>query len=105
MLVLIPCAIATLATDAPGALHSAITCAFTAVPYRRRVAGLPLPIVSTYLLTDPQKLDGERAALRRDGAHSEVNGTHAKLQFDSISAVPDFCACRIDAKPARPPAR
>jgi hypothetical protein len=47
-----PCDIATLATEAPGAPHSATTCAFSSSSYRRRVAALSLAIVSTYAYVD-----------------------------------------------------
>ena len=46
-LALMPCDIATLATDAPDPSHSATTCAFTVVLYRRRVSVFSLVIVST----------------------------------------------------------
>ena len=46
-LALMPCAIATLATDAPGSLHAATTWAFVAALYRRRVSVFSLVIVST----------------------------------------------------------
>ena len=46
-LALTPCAIATLATDAPGSLHAATTWAFVAALYRRRVSVFSLVIVST----------------------------------------------------------
>jgi hypothetical protein len=42
-----PCAIATLATDAPAWLHSASTCVFFVSLYFRLVSGLSLAIVST----------------------------------------------------------
>jgi hypothetical protein len=41
-----PCASATCATDLPGSLHSASTCAFFAAPYLRRVFFSPV-IAST----------------------------------------------------------
>jgi hypothetical protein len=42
-----PCDIATLVTDAPGAWHSATSCAFNAALYCRRAAVFSLVIVST----------------------------------------------------------
>jgi hypothetical protein len=51
MLALMPWAIATLATDAPGSSHSASTCAFCASLYRRLVF-LSLVIASTYRYVD-----------------------------------------------------
>ena len=51
-LALMPCAIAIFATDAPGSSHSASTRAFASAPYRRLIAVLSLPIVSTYSYVD-----------------------------------------------------
>jgi hypothetical protein len=42
-----PCAIATLATEAPGSLQAATTCAFIFALYRRRLSLFSLVIVST----------------------------------------------------------
>ena len=41
------CARATAATDAPGAAHAARTRDFRSGPWRRRVAGLAISMVST----------------------------------------------------------
>jgi hypothetical protein len=57
-LALIPCAIATLATDAPGRLHSARICAFSSAPYRRRLRLLSVSIVSSYSLTGHDRYRG-----------------------------------------------
>ncbi len=45
-----PWLIATLATEAPGAAHSARTCRFSSGSWRRRVSGLASGMVSTYLV-------------------------------------------------------
>ncbi len=49
---LMPCDIATCATDMPGSSHCASTIALNCVPYRRRVFPLSLVIVSTYAYVD-----------------------------------------------------
>lgn len=49
---LIPCDIATWATDIPGSLHCASTIALNWRPYRRLVFALSLVIVSTYSYVD-----------------------------------------------------
>jgi hypothetical protein len=57
-LALIPWAIATLATDAPGSSHSASTCDFCASLYRRLVF-LSLVIASTYRYVDSILVAGD----------------------------------------------
>lgn len=65
MLALMPCEIATLATDAPGPSHSANTCTLYSRLSRRREAGFSLPILSTYFLTWTRSSTGIRAVSRR----------------------------------------
>ena len=59
-LVLMPCDIATLATDAPGTSHSATICALNSTPHRRRTTVLSLVIASTYSFVDTIVIDASR---------------------------------------------
>jgi hypothetical protein len=57
MLLLMPCVSATLATDAPGASHSATTCALNAALYWRRLTTLSVVFVSTWCFEPVSQLD------------------------------------------------
>ena len=70
MLALIPCAIATLATDAPGTAHLAKICAFRSALWRLRLRLFCLSIMSSYLLTGHDRY--RSAASVQDGFAGRV---------------------------------
>src|SRR5262245_60141006 len=82
-----PCAIATLATDVPGAAHSARICAFSSVPYRLRLRLFSVPIVSSYSLTGQDRYRQPTTA---------QDGFAGRLPFGFGQACPKAAIAVID---------
>src|SRR5439155_1754302 len=87
-----PCASATLATDAPGAAHSASTRAFRSAPWRRREEGLESCMVSTRVVGGHHACRRQRRS--QDGIagrilFNDVKARHGRLDTVILNAVKD----------------
>jgi hypothetical protein len=80
-------AIATLATEAPGASHSATICAFCCSPSHRRLIPLSLAIVSTSKLHghDPSGADG-----------SNQDGLAGRIRRSTVTSTASVTATETD---------